>query len=382
MDVRCSSLPLLARCAAAAVPPALKVEGDDGAARLGTAVHAWLADRIRSGIHVDPAELPKAYPGLDADECAALAWSAWKCWEAVAHYFPTPQTERELRYEDGLGTITGHPDVLSIYNGAVWIADHKTGFLDENHDEQMKGYGWLGVNAFHVDVANVCLIRVRGGTADWARYTRPELAAWWDAFTDRLTAERETYRPGTHCRYCRRFLECPAAGRLLEKAENDLLTLQANLDLPRDSELGTLLDFCKILEDRCQLARNLVRARVAQAGGRLATGDGRELILVQQERREIAFDPGMGIIADEGLITTKLKESIRIPKGVVEDEVRASAARGLKKAAVEKLTARLEEAGAIRTSVIERLEVRRSVKQVENADDNIIPTSVSIRPTS
>ena len=51
MKLRCSSLPSAVRCPASVIvePGALALGSDGDAARLGTAVHALLADYVRTG---------------------------------------------------------------------------------------------------------------------------------------------------------------------------------------------------------------------------------------------------------------------------------------------------------------------------------------------
>lgn len=116
MTYRCSSLPLLTTCPPAAVrngEPLIASNGSE--ARLGTAVHAWLSDRIRNGIDVDPAEMARhLYPDVDAEECAKLCWQGWKCWQQIQQHFPKPETEVYMEHEqDGL-CLTGHADVMSV----------------------------------------------------------------------------------------------------------------------------------------------------------------------------------------------------------------------------------------------------------------------------
>lgn len=370
MKLRCSSLPLISRCGAALIQPAVSVRGDDAEARLGTAVHAALR-AVAEGRDWSAADLASA-AGVDFADLAALAVTGTQAWNHLRHWFPRAEAEVSLYHHEVGLDVTGHADVLSLlYGGEIEarVLDWKSGRVDADATRQLQGYAFLACESYHATRARACLVRLRDGTHDWFSWTREELRAWFDGLLERLR-DRETYRPGAHCQYCPRLLECPAAGQLLRRAAYDLIELELPPDLDNSAlvnepaRIADMLDFCRLLESRCQLARDLARACVAAAGGRLDCGDGRELVLVPQQRRQITVTPdSMDLVAAECATHQAYLRTLRFDKSAVEEAVRANAPRGQKGAAVKALMTRLDEAGAITTTTTERLECRRAVAQ-------------------
>jgi hypothetical protein len=369
--MRCSSLPLITRCPAAAVAPALRVESDDAEARVGTAVHACLAEAVQG----EPweAEGAAAYYGVAdrADEVLALTLAGVQCWEMLAIQFPGPLfVEQELSVRAGAFELVGHADVLATgFRGDVRLLDWKTGRVDEDATEQLKGYAYLAlVHHPDVAVARACRVGVRARTADWYEWSRTELDAWFAGLVQRA-GDSTTYRPGRWCGYCPRALECPARGVLVRETINALLVSdeagEPQLGDGDGADLARALDACRLVEKICQDIREQARVQVALAGGVLPTGDGRELVLTTQERREITYERGWELVHQDGLDTPALRQALRIPKTALEDAVRAAAPHGQKKTAVAQLLRRLDEAGALITQTVERLECRRAVPLVE-----------------
>lgn len=370
LTVRCSSLTLAAQCTPSLDAPAVRVESDDEAARVGTAVHAVLAGWIRG----DTLSVREAASRqrVDADEVGSLAGLAWKHWSgSLSRHFPAPFVEQEL-YANFPGIrLEGHADVLSLPEPAtLHVLDWKTSRLDEDYTDQLRGYCLLGLLQHpDAETARACLVRVRQQAADWFEWTRAELWAWWEELAPRLV-NGETYRPGRHCGYCPRFLECPAGGQLLSRAAYDLITLDAvpdDLPIPLGQWLVEGLGLVRMLEVRCAWFRELVKAQVRQAGGRLACSDGGEIALEPHERSAIDYPTGYRVLCEAVGGHDPLQKLLRLNNGEVEDAVRALAAPKQKGAAVKQLYDRLEQAGAILRHTSERLEVRRSVPQLESS---------------
>jgi hypothetical protein len=369
LNLRCSRLPLLSKCAAASIPPVVRVERDDAAARLGTAVHACLKGVIEFGA-CDYAEVAGLYR-VDPDDVSELTALGVLCWRQVADYFPMPVCEVELRYQDNYGVLTGHSDVMSLQDSAAWVADFKTGRADEDYTDQLMGYALLACEARDVDEAHVCLIRVRERTADWEHYNRDQLVGWWRAFAKRLRDEAELYRPGRHCGYCPRFHECPGAASHLTLASEFLLSASKAGCSPlafgtdRAKQVAYTYDRVRLLESVCESVREEIRAEVRRAGGVLPTGDGRELVITHQERKAIDYRPAYAVLRST-LGLDRLESLLKVKLSDVSEAVREHAPRGHKAKAVTELKARLEEAGAMNVTTVERLEVRRSLPQIES----------------
>lgn len=362
--IRCSALPRLAQCAASAVRPEVRIESPDEFARVGTAVHSVLAALVRG--EYSPSVTEAAARDRVADgEVGALAGSGWRCWQSLAEHFREPQVEQELCADIEGIRLTGHTDLLSVECDEVRVLDWKTSRLDEDYTDQLRGYCLLGMIAHpETDTARACLVRVRQQEWDWYEWTRDELSAWWESLAQRL-ADTETYTPGRHCTYCPRAHECPAR-QALAASSHDLI-VRDSLGLP--DNCGAIYDGLRLMESVCQSVREQLAVEVGIAGGRLATGDGRELVLTIQNHREIDYrrgcEPLSKILPDD-----VLDGCFRVSKTAIEEAVRVSAPRGKKSAAIEDLYARLEEAGAITTRTVQRMECRRIVPKMENRNDS------------
>ncbi len=370
MKTRASRLPLNLLCSASLVDDGIPI-GAGEAADLGTACHRLLTDRIAGRNEMDVWEAAAFYR-VDSDELAKLAAWGWKAWEAVSSHFVDPQVETSLEYSRDGFTLTGHADVLSLVGRELRLADFKTGYRDDDHTDQLKAYAFLALHMTDCDSAYMVAIGVRNRTADGIRMTRAELDDWFAGVLRRLDRPME-YRPGSHCRYCPRGLSCPAKTELIRQAAGALFAEDdpAGISLPvelseRGQVLADLLDHCRLIEDVSGAVRALIKADVAAHGGKLPTRDGRQLEIVEQKRREIQFPEAYPILS-EVLGEQELRKLLKVSKGAVETAAKAGAPRGRKGLAVQQLLAELEQADALASKTIERLEIRRADGPVEPA---------------
>ena len=359
IQTRCSALPLTMACAASTVQDGPRVSGDAYAADLGTAAHFVLLARIE-GRDVDSSLIAMLH-GVELEELERMVAWGWNAWQKVRHLFPEPTCEVPLHYaEDGL-TLTGHADVVSIVEREGRILDLKTGRLDADHSQQLAGYGLLLTAANEIDSVYCMTIRVREQQAEGYRWTREELSAWWDGLTEHLK-DRDTFRPGRHCQYCPRGVTCPAKTALLRQHCGALLEQPEEFTLPADPLIiGQLFDRAKLVTRAAETIIDLVRAEVANRGGRIPIGDGRELVQLEQERRSIDYRLGRDIL-ESALGPDGLEKCTNhtINKSKVESEVKALAPARQNGKAVAALMDDLDRMGAIKTATIQRLEVRRN----------------------
>lgn len=362
--IRCSSLPLALTCPASQVPPAIQTEGDDAAARLGSAVHQLLADAIESGGLLDwQFALAAARWRVEESDLTPLAWAGWRCWLRLAEQFPDPSVEVALRAERLGWELTGHADVISATDSDVRLLDWKSGREDSDYDDQLRGYALLALEQRPaVDRAYVAVVRLREQQVDGRWYNRAELDAWWQGCVKSLE-RRDLYRTGSHCGYCRRNRECGAHSAAAAQAIGALLN-HDDPTLDMASAAGVALDRVKLVEKVCETARANIAALVVRMGGRLATSDGRELVMTEQARRVI--DPKLGLpILREVLAPDQIADCLTISKTKVEAAVGDNAPRGQKGQARQALIDRLDEAGALLTTTIKRLECRRLPAEIE-----------------
>ncbi len=371
---RSSKMDLLTQCPAAQQEPAVKMLHDDSDAALGSAVHGvlfGLPDKP-GWIETDPADemiaLCAASFCVPEPEITPLAWQAWKRWLAVRDYFPDPTCEVEMVsvLPDG-STLTGHADVLSLTKGPR-ILDLKTGFLDSDHDEQLRAYAWLALQEHRdADQCYTMVLRVREGTTDGRAYERGELDAWAKRLVQRL-AQKDAYHPGRWCGYCPRAHECPARTALMQQVRGDLADVIDGELTPQDRPGAfwqNALVGAKMLEQLAGQIRDQARAAVVAAGGVLPAEPGWELQLNEVVQRKIAFDRGWELLSKRGLCTPEVRAAMTIPRDEVEAAVKATAGRGMKGRAVSELLDALDDAGAIRRIAVPRLEVRRAAALTE-----------------
>lgn len=371
LSIRCSSLPLISLCPASAVDdggPRLAGGGD--AADLGTALHACLAEQIR-GNHPEMMEIATRY-AVDLRELTQLYIWWLHIWRSrIQPWFPDPQVEVALQGGDlarGLH-LSGHVDLLSVVGDQIRLCDWKSGRLDMDHVDQLRGYGWLALQAYpQAQGVYACVVRLRDRVLDGHDWTRADLDGWYQDLVAQLVAGG--YAPGGHCRFCPRGLSCPAKTALMRQA-SDALSLDGpgiGVDVPTESTprgtfLADLLDRIRVVASACERAREVIKADVAAHGGVLPTQDGRELRIVQQTQRRIGFAAGWPIL-NTVIPAEEHDQCFSVSKGAVEQVVRAGVGRGQKSAAVQELMHRLEEAGAVEEVVIERLEIKRAAAAI------------------
>ena len=353
----------------------IRITGGGEAANLGTALHAVQAGAIK-GEPVDLLDVAAEYD-VDHDELQRLAIWAWRAWQGLAEWFPDPQTEVSISGTDeeyGI-ELTGHADVLSVDHERrrLAICDWKSGWLDHDYTAQLRGYALLAL-LHYPDIMHVYLVscRIRDQTYSGEMLTRKQIEDWWDQFAGRLN--EGGYNPGRHCGHCPVRLGCPAREKhLAESVEWMGIT---------DGDLGELLDRAKALEFAAGAVKDQIRAEVIAAGGRWKCGDGRELVITEQPRRSIDFAAGWPVI-QAALPDADLAGAVTISKSKVEAAAKEAAGRGRKGKAVQELLDRLDVAGAMRTTFIQRLEVRRTndgngsdtggVKAITAAGDDGLP---------
>lgn len=355
-EIHCSALPRLTACPASGLPDGPLVDSDGAEGRLGTACHELLAALIDG----EPASIEAMAEMHDVDprELAMLYHMGRQCWETIRGEFPEPLAEVQMSHDTGLGLVLcGTADVVSIVGPQIRLADWKTGLLESDATEQLKGYGLLALLE-HPEAESVyaCVVRVRDREREGYHWSRLELTAWWNRTLNRLL-DQTSYQPGEQCRYCPRRLACPARSALVVESIRQLGD-GSNLGLDYPSAVARTYDAVRTLEDACERARQALRFAVQDAGGKLDLGDGRTLTLTQQQQRKL--DPRVALpILREYLAEQQLAECVTLAKGRVEGALKAGAGRGQKTAVVKEVFDRVEEQGGFVISTVERLEAKR-----------------------
>lgn len=373
MKIRASRLPLAMVCPASMQPADYDLNSDSEPARLGTAVHEWLAMRIAKPEQLlgDEAfeHLGVKY-SLEVDDIRALALRAWQLWREVQQWFPRPQIEVAMSIDLGVGLVelTGHCDVVSYSEEQriVFVNDHKTGFLDSDHSEQVKAYGLMALQKFPAaEQVHTCVMKVRDFVTDHANYSRSELMGWADRVVERLVNEGQSYQPGRHCSFCPRRLTCQAFSDWVRWAV-ELLSGGDFIDFtgsPTPELVRKVYDAKAVLKRLADEAQEVLRTLTAGSGGSLSRDDEYQLQLVSQIRQTVLFRESWPVLS--GLVEQDFWNQVfRVSKTELLTLIKLGAGRGEKKQAVVELMAKLEAMGALAETTIERLELRKKTEVI------------------
>jgi len=371
IHLRCSALPLAFRCPGstrAAVP----VNEASPAADAGTAAHDGLAGLVRTGrIDWDSVpELAKKH-GVDEKEIRALLALGQKVWAQVAASFPNASSEAGLKYELSGVRLTGRADVIAYdaHSGTLRVADFKTGRLDADYAEQLRGYMALGLLTAGAALrAEAGVLWLREGDYEHYSMDRAQLLVWLKRIEDEIVNWDGQFRPGAHCSHCPRSHECGAANAL---ARRDMAVI-LDKDLPghledadtiramRERDPDGLVD---LLERARSVKKIAERVEAAAKEEVLRAGDvlGKEKRLTMQDRETRSLDAWAAFpVLQAELDDAEMAEVIDISLHKAEEIVGKKAGKGNAARAKRELTAKLAEAGAIQTGVVRSLVVRRN----------------------
>ncbi len=362
MNLRPSNLGLALACGQS-LSDDISVEQEDDAARLGTAVHAWIDEEIATG----NAPSPRHYAAIhhvNADDCAILCHQSWECWEQLQGSFPDPKTE--VRLEDaGELNLGGTLDLLSIVEDLAAVIDWKSGRTEDDHGEQARAYGYLALQAHpectHVSVT---IVHVREREADTQTYTREELDRWYRGCVRRIQDGKGIYRPGEHCSRCPRAVGCPARMKMLACAATSMSGVEWCTKELSDVDLVRTIKAVRMMKAHVESAASALKVEV-ELRGTLDTPEG--VAEIRTEQRQ-TIEPKLAYETLVDAIGLDFVDCIKISKSAVEDAIAKSAVRGKRKTAIRRVMDALEAAGAIVPHTIEKLVVRKSMKPLEWID--------------
>lgn len=373
--LRCSGLPLAFLCPGSVRRERLAIDESSEDARLGTAAHEGLAKLVASG-RIDWDGVPELAKRHEVDEQAlrGLLAQGQKLWASVRESFPNASTEQALEYAapDGSFRLTGHADVIGASSDTLHVGDFKTGRLDNDHSEQIKGYAALALHraaklgATDVKRATAGVLWVRD--EEYEHYTMPaeQMPAWFERLRSEVVDWDGTYRVGDHCKHCPRNHECPAGIALVRRdvaaiADNDTVARiedeNALAAMPAD-EIVSLLAKADLVVKYAERVRSAIRAHVMKHGE--VTGSEKKLVLQQEERRGLETVSAFQILEQRGFEDPEWSEVIDISLAKAERIAAQKAGKGNGAAAVRELRVALDEAGAIKVSTITKLVVRRA----------------------
>jgi hypothetical protein len=370
VELRCSGLDRFMACAASRVPPAVQIETSGEEAALGDAVHHCMSQGVLLGQRPDDDNLAAVAEGfaVEVDDLAPLVGAGWKCWQQIHGDYPFPKTEVALALiADGV-TLTGHPDLFSATTGPeIRVLDYKSGYLESPCQHQLRGYGLLLLKEHpYAERVRAERIGLRAMSRDWWTWTRADLEQWWQRVVDQ-TRRPEVYTPGVEqCSFCPRAHECQGRTALLRSA---LSTVDAALaEFPMEPvNIINLHAFAILAGYAAGQVKDLIRAEVARQGGMIDCGDSRRLELRREPRRKVKAGPAFDEVINHSvgeLEAADLDAATTYSLTKLLDGVRSHAPNRGKKKAADAFTQRLDDAGCLETTYIEKLELRRTPQQI------------------
>lgn len=363
--IRCSSLPMLFKCARSLEEVDIEIDSVSGPADLGTAVHKAMSSIVH-GDRPDIDMLALQF-GVDKDELGRLVWYGRQAWSELKPSFPNPQDEVEVSAE---GVLNGHIDLLSRTAGHARFLDWKTGRKEEaDYYAQMAGYALCIACQFPpVDFVTGTVVWLRSQSVETYAFNRRDI----DAFADRLQGlpNSEGFTYGEHCAHCRRSHECPA---LTAMARRDVAIFSADdvmaqVEAATPRELVHIRRRARALQSFADQLDESIRRRIA-ATGPLDSGDGYQLALVEENgKREVdalkAWPVLQGHLSDE-----EMAECVTVSARKADDAVAKKAGRGQGSGAKRRLASDLEAAGAVTQTKVQKLKEIRLPRQLKGVSD-------------
>lgn len=353
--VRCSSLPLLMRCRAAGETPDLVIRETNAAADLGTEAHRHLAGLLNDG-------------GVDFDKCSSvevrgLVASGLRFWRELGLEMQPVMSEVTMSATVRGVTVTGTADVVIVGPRMATVLDWKSGRLDTEYREQLRGYSCLVMldapNVEHVDSMAAWL---RDQDIERHSFDRDDLLAW-EGDIERLGEPWDgRYTTGSHCAHCPRAHECPAVNALVRRDATALLgldldSLEGGLAAMPPERILDLVRQAKMVGAVADRIRDAVRDHVARSGD-VVSADGR--LTLAAERRRVVDTAAAWPTLEAMLTDDELPGCVKVSLSRVEEAIAKSAGKGNGARAKRDLAARLEAANAITTTEIQKLVERRS----------------------
>jgi hypothetical protein len=365
LKLRASSLPLNFICPGSARAPQLVIRESGEAAELGTSVHEALAHMVdHSPCEDEQLSLIAVAHDVDIDDLTFLYRRGCQLLNQVKDTFPNPLTEVMVSVDLGLVSISGHLDLISVSGDVARGLDWKSGFKDHDYSEQMRAYAAL-VLLQHQQLREVTLTVawLREGEIENYTMTRDGAELWAQRVIARIVSWDGAYNAGTHCAFCPRAHECPAANAIMRRDVAAILNVSLE-DAPTElatmppAELIELVRKASVVTKYAGSVRDIVRAYIKQHGD--VVGPDMRLTIRAEERKTIEPLPAWPVLESLGFTDEDFAAVVKISKSKTEDRVKQKAGKGNGAAAVRDLTKALEEAEAFSTTTIEKMVERRN----------------------
>lgn len=372
LSLRCSALPLAFLCAGSVRAGDVAINETNDLARLGSAVHECLRPLPRAGA-ADWEGLPEIAKRHDVEpqleDLRALVAMAQKMWKnGLRDSFPAARTEVPMGVTLPDGTVlTGHTDLIGRSLSVAHIGDWKSGRLDTDAREQIRGYCALALLADpSLDAATAGVIWIRENEYEHYSLSREELPLYLRRLTAEVIEWNGTYRPGGHCRHCPRSHECPARHAMVRRdvaafLGGELTSYAVNVNaletLP-PGQLLALLASADLVHELSGHLRDAMRELVERNGDIVA--DGKRLTIEQTTKRHLRVVETFPVLTAHGFLDPEFEQVVSISAAKAEQLVAKRAPHGKGAAASRELRAALEGAGAVETTTVKRLVTKRA----------------------
>jgi hypothetical protein len=368
--IRCSALPMAFRCPGSVRPVPVEINESNDAASVGTAAHEALRSLAETGsLDWDAIQTIADRHNVDADEVRMLCALGSKLWANVAPSFKDALTEVEFEADVDLlldvtdqrihsVTLTGHVDLYAVNGTIARAGDWKTGRKDSDYQHQMKGYGALILLEDRtLTEVTITVLWVREGEIENYTMTRESLDPWlaglaavihWDGI----------YHPGLHCTHCRRYHDCEARTAMVRANVAALTGLTVDLANMEPEQIVGLVRQAETVAAVAKHLREAVKEHVLRSGN--IVGDGTLITVETEEKRKLVPVAAWPVLDAAGFGDEDFAASMDLRIGRVEKIIAQKAGKGKGAAAVRKLKADLEEAGAIDTVESQKLVIKRA----------------------
>jgi hypothetical protein len=241
------------------------------------------------------------------------------------------------------------------------VLDLKLGYREDEHTGQLLSYA--------------CLLRQRHGMPStgyilgvelWARlgvyavhkFTEEVLGAHLVALGRQVSRRGSQWGPSDRaCLYCPRRLSCPAFDDYVRSAFVGLAPLDGNRFPASREMMARFYDGVKAAERTIARAKGLIRAFAAEAP--IDLGNGRRLVIVENELDEIVASKALPILRDEFEFSDDdVDAAVSVTKSGLERVAKQRTAHGKAAAYERRILGRLREADAITKTI--RTELRET----------------------
>lgn len=415
-QLRCSSMDKLFAC-----PPSVfggngmvAVSSQGQPALVGKVIHDLLADAIE-GVDTPVASACNRHGLIADDERASvfqLSEYGGHVWQDLSRYFPDPKVECQVESKPmdspiGQVQLNGTVDALSPVGASNGVfLDWKTGWLDSGYVHQGFSYAtclWQMLGEPEEGVITGCFVFLRHRYYRVVKYRASDIRDWLNDLTRNVLARahRQEFSPGAHCNYCSYYTTCKARRRVAEGMIDTLLLGQTHADNQSYQDwldgvkasiehmtegtvdeaaeaVATLYERTKMLDRAVTDLKTMLRSNVEQHGP-LPLGDGTELAMEEQERRELDTVPALRELRRH-MSDTQIAEGTKLSLPKLLDAFSKQHHKGRRSDAKYALSKALEDAGVIEIKRITKMAVRQSKQPLESVSNATMKESHDAEP--